>query len=128
MERGAGNPPPILSGEVMRVIALDRHDKYHEGDQYEVPPHIAEKLIRKGLVKAGPVPQNKMAPPSENKENPMPAVGVDRTSSALPAARVLPMPTVIPLDCGGTTEAQVIAVMGQAPRRRGRPPKAKPDA
>jgi hypothetical protein len=107
----------------MRVIALDRHDKYYEGDQYEVPPHIAEKLIRKGLVKAGPVPLNKMAPPSENKQNPLPAVGVDRTSSALPAARAYPVPIAIPLDDGGTTAEQVTAVMGQPPRRRGRPPK-----
>ena len=137
----------------MKVIALDTHDGHREGDVYEVPEHHAAKLIAKGLVKAGPVPKNKMAPPSDNKENPTRAVGADRTSSLSPAAQALPMPTVIPLDAGDSanlTREQIREVMKaptrdpfaefiQAsgldqpnppaeptpPKRRGRPPKAK---
>lgn len=84
----------------MRVVALDTHDGYREGDEYEVPEHRAAKLIRKGLVKAGPLPQNKMAPPLANKENPTPAVGADAIASFSPAAPALPQVTAAPLRRG----------------------------
>lgn len=104
----------------MRVTALDTHDGHREGETYEVADHVATKLIRKGLVKAGPVPLNKMAPASDNKQNPSRAVGADMTFAFSPAAPALANATPIPLDDGGSTAEQVAAVTGRRPR--GRPP------
>lgn len=104
----------------MKVTALDTHDGHREGDMYEVADAVAVKLIRKGLVKAGPVPLNKMAPPSDNKSNPTSAAGKAHTSSSSPAAPALAQATPIPLDDGGSTAEQVAAVTGRRPR--GRPP------
>jgi hypothetical protein len=92
----------------MRVIALDTHDGHREGDEYDVPEHRALKLIRKGLVKLGPLPCNKMAEACDNKENPTPAVGAAPIASFSPAAPVSQPPT---LNASGTG------------RRRGRPRK-----
>jgi hypothetical protein len=84
----------------MRVVALDTHDGYREGEEYDVPEHRARKLIRKGLVKAGPVPKNKMAPPSENKADPIKAVGTGHTLSSSPAARASQRTTLKLSDSG----------------------------
>jgi hypothetical protein len=71
----------------MRIIALDNYDNRVEGEEYDAPDHQAQQLIAKGLAKAGKVPQNKMAPESENKANPSQAAGEERPSSASRAAQ-----------------------------------------
>lgn len=86
----------------MRVIALDTHDNYVEGDEYEVADRVAEQLIRKGLVKAGKVPQNKMAAKSENKADPSEAAGEEQSSSASRAAPASAKPTAISSAAGGS--------------------------
>lgn len=84
----------------MRVIALDTHDGFEEGDVYDIPEHVAEKLIAKGLVKAGPVPQNKMAERHDDKRGPTSAVGAEQPLQLSPAAPAYPMPIVVPLNAG----------------------------
>lgn len=88
----------------MRVIALDTHDNYQEGDEYEVSDRVAEQLIRKGLVKAGAVPKNKMAPPSENKADPSEAAGGEQSSSASRAAQASAPTTAKPSTVGGSVK------------------------
>lgn len=96
----------------MRVVALDTHDGHYEGEVYEVSEPQARKLIAKGLVKMGPIPENKMAPPLDNKENPLPAAGAVAIASLSPAAPACPNPIASASGNG-------------APRRRGRPPKVQ---
>lgn len=98
----------------MRVITLDSHDGYEEGDVYEAPEHVATKLIAKGLVKAGPVPENKMAEQGDNKRGPIAAAGPVVPSASLPAAPAFPMPTVVPLNAGDSanlSREQIQSVM-----------------
>lgn len=71
----------------MRVIALDNFDNRVEGEEFEVSDKQGEQLLRKGLVKAGRVPQNKRPSPSENTADPSVAAGEAPTSSASRAAR-----------------------------------------
>lgn len=114
----------------MQVIALDTHDGHKEGDVYDVPEHRARKLIQKGLVKIGPIPKNKMAPPTDNKANPTPAVGVAPIASSLPAAQASPL-TIAKPSAPGDWKATIHAtrngqeVTPPTRRPRGRPPKAR---
>lgn len=85
----------------MRITALDNYDNVQEGTTYECPDHQAERLIKKGLAKLGPVPLNKMAEPSLNKQNPSPAAGEVRPSSASPAAPASLLATAQPYPGGG---------------------------
>lgn len=111
----------------MRVVALDTHDGHREGDVYDVPEHRALKLIAKGLVKAGPVPLNKMAQASENKENPLPAVGEVVTLSSLPAAPALPPKIASASEAGEIASEERMRFCGVVPykRPRGRPRKVR---
>lgn len=107
----------------MRIVALDTYDNIQEGTEYECPDHQAMRLIAKGLAKAGVVPLNKMAEPSENKGNPSEAVGEVRRSSASPAAPVSLPPTAIVYPGGGAVTPDPRFAEQDPPKRRGRPRK-----
>ena len=84
----------------MWIRALDTFDNRTEGEEFECSEHQAKQLIAKGLAKAGRVPQNKMAPPADDKRAPMPAAGEAQKSSASRAARVSRKTTAKPSDAG----------------------------
>lgn len=111
----------------MRIVALDNYDNVKEGDCYECPDAQAQKLIKKGLAKAGPVPQNKMAQPSSNKANPSPAAGEALLSSASQAAQASPQTTAQEYPGGGlvTPDPRIAAAEAEqaAPARPSAPAK-----
>jgi hypothetical protein len=102
----------------MRIVALDSYDNIPEGMEYDCPDGQALKLIAKGLAKAGPIPVNKMAEPSENKGNPSEAVGEVRQSSASPAAPASPEPIASESASGGMTRGQRAAATRAANRAK----------
>lgn len=77
----------------MKVLTLEPVNTYPPGVVIEVTEREGKQLIEKGLVKAAPVPQNKMAAEGANKDNPSPAAGSAPTSSASPAAPRSPRKT-----------------------------------
>lgn len=85
----------------MRVIALDNFDNRREGEEFDCPDRQAEQLRKKGLVKIGPKPKNKMAPEPDNKSNPTVTAGKAKQSSASPAVRVSGKKTAQPYQGGG---------------------------
>jgi hypothetical protein len=89
----------------MRVIALDGFDNRVEGEEFEVSDKQGEQLLAKGLVKVGPVPQNKKATPSENTADPSEAAGEAPTSSASRAARPSVRKTAAPSTRGTAKKA-----------------------
>lgn len=96
----------------MKVLTLEPVNRTPPGVVIEVTEREGEQLIRKGLAKAAPVPQNKMAAEGANKADPSEAAGKTRTSSSSPAARRSAPRTAKPSDAG-------------APKKRpGRPKKA----
>lgn len=99
----------------MRIVALDNYDNILEGTAYDCPDHQAQRLIAKGLAKAGPVPQNKMAQPSSNKANPSPAAGEGLPSSASQAAQASPQTTAQEYPGGGlvTPDPRIAAAEAQ---------------
>lgn len=100
----------------MRITALDNYDNVQEGTTYDCPDHQAERLIKKGLAKAGPVPLNKMAPQSSNKGNPSPAAGEVQPSSASQAAQASPQTTAQEYPGGGlvTPDPRIAQAEAQA--------------
>lgn len=75
----------------MQVTALRRfvhNGRRAIGEEFEVSDPVGRELIRRGLVRQGPIPENPTAPAGD-------------PSSALPAAPVLPQTTAPPPKRGG---------------------------
>lgn len=70
-----------------KMIAIEPINRHCPGDEFETTAREADQLEAKGLAKRAQAPLNKMAPPSENKNNPSEAGGEARPSSASPPAR-----------------------------------------
>jgi hypothetical protein len=99
----------------MKVLTLEPVNRHPPNVIIEVGEREGEQLIRKGLVKAAPVAQNKMAEEGDNKSDPSEAAGEAPKSSSSRAARRSP----------STTAKRSAA--GAPKKRPGRPKKA-PDA
>lgn len=96
----------------MKVLTLEPVNRTPPNTIIDVGEREGEQLIRKGLAKALPIPENKMAPEGDNKGDPSEAAGKARKSSSSRAARRSP-----------STTAKSSAA-GAPKKRPGRPKKA----
>lgn len=85
----------------MWITALDNFDNWREGQSFECSDKQGQALIKKGLAKEGPKPQNKMAPTADNKSNPTGTGGAATPSSASPAGPASGQTTAQPYPGGG---------------------------
>lgn len=63
----------------MKVKAIQPFDGFQIGDEPDLPPAYAQGVVKKGLAKAMPEHQNKMADAADNKMDAKPARQAGKT-------------------------------------------------